>query len=681
MFLTVEQQALVKERYQSLKSLILKRMAYEASPAYAHADALKTDMNFPNIHGACLLHMAASVGDLEEVKALLAGQPSENINISFKMPQTNSTALEIALSEEQFDVAEALIVAGADLDSVNTGWLKTDKAKIFYTSRSNKPLPEDPPLTLLDCAENNSWEAAEVCLKQDADINVCDRSGKTAFLIAVENGHVDFAKQLLNAGANPHATSYFGDNAFHLAERSSESMREFLSGVNDIKPLRDTENIFGETPAQIKTDAVNYSQDRLIERFSYYLRLNYRDTGHLSSGYCSGLAFLAQYYDSLEDTDSAENIDTFWEVKKQILTWNGEPETLQERSAIFEAFLSSASWFQQSLDLRDIMKLMQTDRAEQMALFDQGVNTVCKAVEGWMSPAQIREHLTVFSQLPEKTRLEIGGSDHAISLKVSSNKSFKIYDANFKRRSLNKGFSPEEMLEIIVNTKYKFLYRTLANGSCQLNFHVFHFPWNKLNFSEYNYFEDHELPLNASAARLFQENSPNKLTHFHIAVMTSSLKNIKQLVQVGHVDVNAKDALDKTAFERAVAAGNLQACVLLLDSPALTLENTRTALVLYENNEWGVLNKLIQHENTRTLENFGSSLAEKHDFVLLERLLLEEKISNNFFMKQMIHTLSMDAVTDKEILSLMIKHKDHTNDKGESFLHKLMISGSGKSLS
>ncbi len=58
---------------------------------------------------------------------------------------------------------------------------------------------------------NSVSQVAELLLKQGADINVTDKLGRTALILAASEGHVSTAELLLSKGQSPHIPYYYPD--------------------------------------------------------------------------------------------------------------------------------------------------------------------------------------------------------------------------------------------------------------------------------------------------------------------------------------------------------------------------------------------------------------------------------------------------------------------------------------
>ena len=132
-------------------------------------------------------------GDYKLAKLLLSYKP--NIDIV----HNNTTALIEAAYHGREDCLQLLLDHSAQVNLQNSN---EDTALIVVSQRCHTK-----------CVE---------CLlgRKDIDVNLCNRSGNSALMVAVQNGYSETAKLLLDHGAQPNLTNSNGDTALMMASRS-----------------------------------------------------------------------------------------------------------------------------------------------------------------------------------------------------------------------------------------------------------------------------------------------------------------------------------------------------------------------------------------------------------------------------------------------------------------------------
>ncbi|MHB9147950.1 MAG: ankyrin repeat domain-containing protein [Candidatus Amoebophilus sp.] len=148
------------------------------------------DVNEPDEDNNTPLHIAASGGRLDEVKALI--DKGADVNIVGKY---GNTPLHLATLENQVEVAKLLIESGADINAKNRG---QGRYSICCT-----------PLLL--AARKGRLEIAKLLLEKGADVNGKGKAGRLGkyggpLHEATKNGHLEVVKLLLEKGANVNAT-------------------------------------------------------------------------------------------------------------------------------------------------------------------------------------------------------------------------------------------------------------------------------------------------------------------------------------------------------------------------------------------------------------------------------------------------------------------------------------------
>ncbi len=77
-------------------------------------------------------------------------------------------------------------------------------------------------LLLAEVSEDNDEcdiQKSLALIKNGADVNLVDKNGDTALIVATRYGHKDIPQALINSGADVDATDQYGNTALYYAER------------------------------------------------------------------------------------------------------------------------------------------------------------------------------------------------------------------------------------------------------------------------------------------------------------------------------------------------------------------------------------------------------------------------------------------------------------------------------
>uniref|UniRef100_A0A5S6QMX6 ANK_REP_REGION domain-containing protein n=1 Tax=Trichuris muris TaxID=70415 RepID=A0A5S6QMX6_TRIMR len=155
------------------------------------------DLNAEDEHNCTPLMLAACCGRRAIVDLLLSkGADVDTID------STGRTVLSLAASQGNPDIVGALLLAGLDeMHRDNNGWV---------------------PLHYASC-NGHLGACALLCSHHAETVDLNDNGGRTPLMLAVEEGHLDVAKCLLQFGASPFKPSLDGRTALHLASSSGSS--------------------------------------------------------------------------------------------------------------------------------------------------------------------------------------------------------------------------------------------------------------------------------------------------------------------------------------------------------------------------------------------------------------------------------------------------------------------------
>lgn len=215
------------------------------------------DPNVRNSLGATALAEAVSLADEPMVRALLKARADPNLG-----NDTGQTPLMLAASTGSLPIVEMLVKAGARVNehektrdqtplmwAVGNGnaavvdFLIRHKAEVDVRAAVNdwgnqitsEPRAQYRPsggLTpLLYATRFGCIECARLLLKAGADINRPTPDGVTPLVNAIDNLQYEMANFLLDQGANPHLTDWWGRNALYVAIDMRSFSPRFAAGA------------------------------------------------------------------------------------------------------------------------------------------------------------------------------------------------------------------------------------------------------------------------------------------------------------------------------------------------------------------------------------------------------------------------------------------------------------------
>jgi ankyrin repeat protein len=213
--------------------------------------ARKAKVDVTNEFGSTPLAEAVKLADARMVKMLLdAGAGVEGAN------EDGETALMLAIKTGELPIVEMLVKAGANVNTVEKFQNQTPlmwaaaapknaagmvklllskgadvKARALYSDWPNQissePRAQYRPVggltALLYASRNGCYDCVEALIAAAADVNVPTPEGVTPLMVALDNDHNDVARLLLDRGANPHISDWWGRTALYIAIDRKES--------------------------------------------------------------------------------------------------------------------------------------------------------------------------------------------------------------------------------------------------------------------------------------------------------------------------------------------------------------------------------------------------------------------------------------------------------------------------
>jgi ankyrin repeat protein len=172
--------------------------------------AAGADANGATTEGETALMTVARTGNVEAAKVLLAA----GADVNSKEQWRQQTPLMWAVAESHPEMAQELIAHGADVNARQVTW---NWERQMTKEPREKWMPLGGLTPLLFAARQACVECGRVLVKAGADINATDPNNISPMLMALINGHYDFAAFLLDQGADPNIADETGRTPLYAA--------------------------------------------------------------------------------------------------------------------------------------------------------------------------------------------------------------------------------------------------------------------------------------------------------------------------------------------------------------------------------------------------------------------------------------------------------------------------------
>ena len=182
--------------------------------------------------GETALMTCARTGNVEAVESLLR----HGAEVNAKEPKRGQTALMWAVAQKHSGVVRALVAHQADIHARTNAVAKSADSGPGYgfvrgdiTGLGREGVVRGNSTALLFAAQQGDVESARILLEAGADVNETTPEGLSVLLVAIDSGHESLARFLVEKGANPNAADSSGLTALHYA---------LLKGLSIIQGLR-----------------------------------------------------------------------------------------------------------------------------------------------------------------------------------------------------------------------------------------------------------------------------------------------------------------------------------------------------------------------------------------------------------------------------------------------------------
>lgn len=520
---------------------------------------------------------------------------------------------------------------------------------------------------IFQAVASKSHTVLDYLLEKKWDVNKQNHFKHTALMVAIAHEDFNAVEKLIKAHADITLKNIDGQTVFHYCKNLKDlRIIQLLLKQPHADELLNNEDIYGMKPLDLAIQARNDALiltfeptidpekiDKLpgygiepidlsegwLSRIYFYLKTQYRSTELFSSeGYCNGMSYYRQLRSKAE---------LFFKTLELIASWNGDNNDLEtpflaiapqrpwynNLKEVFEQWLNDITWFQQ---VEGIIKnpLEQTNRRFQnqvIGLSDDRDITLFSMPYDIFSPKfsleQIREIFNYASQMPIGIRMEIQNNAHMCGYLKLEDGTHSYFDPNFLRKT-----TPTITVDSYFERMIDYLYiaqKQFQPESLNFGFRLFCFEQDALDFENFNILTACGLPTSKEERLAFQQNSPNRFTPLHVAVLTNSVEAVKILLAEKDNDLDEVDINGLTPLAMAIRHGSVKTIKLLLNSTSNRPNLESYIKFAYNEERKDIVPILADCSEITSLACILNSAIKNNDLDSLKSMVLNKKVALN----------------------------------------------------
>ncbi|KAJ7427840.1 retinoic acid induced 14 [Willisornis vidua] len=205
------------------------------------------------------LLQAVENGDPEKVASLLGKKGAS----ATKQDSEGKTAFHLAATKGHAECLRIMVTHGADVTAQDGA----GHSALHLAAKNSHPdcikrLLQDGNIPLLLAVQNGHTEVCKYLLDHGADINTRDKNGRTALMMACEAGSLNMVEAFLRRGADVSLIDVFGQNALHYSKLSENT------GIQNLLSSKLSQDVDTKSPTKAKQERTPKEEDSALESSS-----------------------------------------------------------------------------------------------------------------------------------------------------------------------------------------------------------------------------------------------------------------------------------------------------------------------------------------------------------------------------------------------------------------------------